>query len=77
MEMMRLKPSFARKRNQDGWSPMHLALQNNPEMQNIQTMLLQLCDVDKDLVRVQGKGGVNPFHYVAQTGNMKLLKNSC
>lgn len=29
MEMMRLKPSFARKLNPDGFSPMHLALQND------------------------------------------------
>ncbi|XP_059441867.1 ankyrin repeat-containing protein BDA1-like [Corylus avellana] len=85
MEIMRLKPSFARKLNQDGLSPMHLALQkhqalqmqNNPNVQNIQTMLMlleQLSEVDKDLVRVQGKEGVAPFHYVAQMGNIKLLK---
>ncbi|TYI07869.1 hypothetical protein ES332_A10G256000v1 [Gossypium tomentosum] len=29
MEMINLKPSFARKLNQAGFSPMHLALQNN------------------------------------------------
>lgn len=68
MEIMRLKPSFARKLNQDGFTPMHLALQNN------QTQLAyRLVSVDKDLVRVQGREGVTPLHYVAQIGNLDLL----
>jgi ankyrin repeat protein len=68
MEIVRLKPSLARKLNQDSFSPMHIALQNN------QTQVVsRLLDVDKDLVRVQGKEGVTPLHYVAQTGNLHLL----
>ena len=67
-EIMRLKPSFSRKRNEYGFTPVHLALQNNqPEV------VRQLLDVDKDLVRVQGKGGVTPLHYVVQIGNLHLL----
>ncbi|XP_017984857.1 PREDICTED: receptor-interacting serine/threonine-protein kinase 4-like [Theobroma cacao] len=31
MELMNLKPSFARKLNQCGFSPLHLALQNKQE----------------------------------------------
>jgi ankyrin repeat protein len=79
MEIMRLKPSFARKLNQDGFTPLYLALQKhhaleNDPVQEIQTELLyKLLDVDKDLVRVQGKEGMTHFHYVAWTGNVKLL----
>jgi ankyrin repeat protein len=40
MEMMRLKPSFARKPNPDGFSPIHLALQN--EEINMVHRLLQV-----------------------------------
>jgi ankyrin repeat protein len=68
MEIMQLKPSFARKLNRDGLSPMQLALQNR----QIRLVLL-LLDVDEDLVRVHGKGGVTPLHYVAQTGDLDLL----
>ncbi|XP_062146088.1 ankyrin repeat-containing protein BDA1-like [Alnus glutinosa] len=68
MEIMRLKPSFARKLNQYGFTPMHLALQNN------QTQLVyRLVSVDKDLIRVQGKGGVTPLHYVVKIGNFDVL----
>lgn len=97
MEIMKLKPSFARKLNQDGFSPMHLALQklheleDNPDLQRNQTQLVdhnsendalqrnltilvhRLLDVDKDLVRVQGREGVTPLHYAVQTGKLKFL----
>ncbi|XP_059443820.1 ankyrin repeat-containing protein BDA1-like [Corylus avellana] len=68
MEIMRLKPSFARKLNKDGFSPMHLALQNNRTQ-----VVRQLLDVDEDLVRVQGREGVTPLHYATQTGDLHLL----
>ena len=60
MEMMRLKPSFARKPNPNGYSPIHLALQN----ENTQ-MVCRLLQVDGDLVRVKGKEGRTPLHDVA------------
>ena len=60
MEMMRLKPSFARKPNPNGYSPIHLALQK----ENIQ-MVYRLLQVDGDLVRVKGKEGRTPLHDVA------------
>lgn len=47
---------------------MQLALQNNQTQ-----VVLRLLDVDKDLVRVQGKGGVTPLHFAAETGNLHLL----
>ncbi|KAE8055786.1 hypothetical protein FH972_012608 [Carpinus fangiana] len=68
MEIVRLKPSFIRKLNQNGFTPVHLALQND----QIQ-LLHRLLDVDEDLVRVQGREGVTPLHYVAQIGDLYLL----
>jgi len=68
MEMMMLKPSFARKLNPNGFTPLLLAMHNN------QTQLVRgLLDVHKDLVCAQGRGGMNPLHYAAQTGNLLLL----
>ena len=60
MEMMRLKPSFARKLNLNGYSPIHLALQEEHTQ-----MVLRLLQVDGDLVRVKGKEGRTPLHDVA------------
>ncbi|XP_021296090.1 ankyrin repeat-containing protein BDA1-like [Herrania umbratica] len=68
MEIMNLKPSFARKLNQDGFSPIHLALQ-----QGQTAMVLRLLVIDKDLVRVKGREGKTPLHYVASEGNLSLL----
>ncbi|KAE8037747.1 hypothetical protein FH972_010311 [Carpinus fangiana] len=68
MEIMRLKPSFARKLNQNGFTPVHLALQMNHTQ-----LVHRLLDVDETLVRVQGKEGVTPLHYVVQTGNLEVL----
>jgi ankyrin repeat protein len=47
---------------------MHLALQNKQI-----EVVHQLLDVDEGHVRVQGKEGVTPLHYIAQTGNLVLL----
>ncbi|KAK5833026.1 hypothetical protein PVK06_016836 [Gossypium arboreum] len=52
MEMMNLKPSFARKLNRDGFSPMHLALRNGQIK-----LVLRLWKADKDPVRVKGREG--------------------
>jgi hypothetical protein len=54
MEIMRLKPSFARKLNQDGFTLMHLSLQKpqsfakEPNPIGIPTIV----SVDKDLIQV-------------------------
>ncbi|KAF8041288.1 hypothetical protein BT93_A0031 [Corymbia citriodora subsp. variegata] len=49
MEIAILKPSFARKINRGGHSPMHLALQNK----HYHTMRA-LMTLDPELIRVQG-----------------------
>ncbi|KAC0356738.1 hypothetical protein FH972_027097 [Carpinus fangiana] len=68
MEMMMLKPSFARKLNPNGFTPLLLAVHNNQTL-----LVLKLLHVHKDLVYAQGRGGMNPLHYAAQTGNLCLL----
>ena len=68
MEMMNLKPSFARKLNQRGFSPIHLALQNQQT-----DMVIDLLSVDKDLARVKGREGYTPLHYVAREENVHDL----
>ncbi|KAK8502130.1 hypothetical protein V6N13_038635 [Hibiscus sabdariffa] len=68
MEMMNLKPSFARRLNQDGSSPLHLALRNN----RIQAVL-RLLKFDRGLVRVKGREGLTPLHHVVQTGDVDLM----
>ncbi|KAF2318787.1 hypothetical protein GH714_010722 [Hevea brasiliensis] len=50
LEIMRLKPLLAKKLIQDGFSPMHLALQN----QSFQTAL-RLADVNEQLVCLKGR----------------------
>ncbi|KAE8682063.1 putative Ankyrin repeat-containing protein [Hibiscus syriacus] len=70
MEMMNLKPSFAKKLDSNGFSPLHLALRS------AQTKLVfRLLKADKDLVRVKGWEGMTAFHYVVTTGNSRLLVN--
>ncbi len=61
LEMMGLKPSFARKLNPDGFSPIHLALQKGRT-----EMVRQLLQVDGDLVGVKGRERITPLHYVAE-----------
>ncbi|KAL4611997.1 hypothetical protein ACB092_08G166500 [Castanea dentata] len=68
MEIMRLKPSFARKPNLEGLSPIHLAL--NKHHTEVVRRLLQ---VDGSLVRVKGREGITPLHYAAKEGDDKLL----
>ena len=68
MEMMMLKPSFVRKLNPSGLTPLLLAMHNNHT-----PLVLNLFRVYKDLVCAKGRGGLNPLHYGAQTGNLVLL----
>ena len=68
LEIMRLKPSFARKLNPDGYSPIHLALQHGQTQ-----MVLRLLDFDRDLVRVQGREGKTPLHFAAEYDMIDLL----
>ncbi|KAK8334122.1 hypothetical protein V6Z11_A10G252400 [Gossypium hirsutum] len=65
MEMINLKPSFARKLNQAGFSPMHLALQNNRTQA---AALSQIRDIDK-LYDPLSRSSFSPFITV-----LRLLK---
>ncbi|KAM7525481.1 hypothetical protein LguiA_015383 [Lonicera macranthoides] len=65
---MSLKPSFAKKLNPDGYSPLHLAIQNS----HIETAR-KLVKLDRGLIRVQGKGRITPLHSVVQTEEKELL----
>ncbi|XP_057991258.1 ankyrin repeat-containing protein BDA1 [Hevea brasiliensis] len=64
-----MQPSFSKKLNKDGLSPMHLALQKEDML-----MVMWLMDVDGNLVRVKGKGGFTPLHYAAEQGNLSILR---
>ncbi|PPR81259.1 hypothetical protein GOBAR_AA39459 [Gossypium barbadense] len=59
IELMNLKPSFARKLNHQGLSPIHLALKKGHK-----EMVLRFLEIDKDLVRVRGKNGETLLHYI-------------
>lgn len=68
IELMSLKPSFSRKLNPDGFSPLDLALQNKRT-----ETVRQLVKVDHRLIRVQGRGRFTPLHHVAGNGEVDLL----
>ncbi|XP_030440292.1 ankyrin repeat-containing protein BDA1-like [Syzygium oleosum] len=68
MEMAILKPSFARKLNPEGYSPMHLALQHEHY-----STVRALMTLDPKLIRVRGRYGITPLHYVAgKEGDMEV-----
>ncbi|KAL5063574.1 hypothetical protein RYX36_025311 [Vicia faba] len=69
-EIMRLKPSFAWKLNQQGFSPIHLAMQNNQKK-----MVLRFVDIHKELVRIKGREGLTPLHLACEKGEIDLLAN--
>jgi ankyrin repeat protein len=68
IEIMNLKPSFALKLNPQGFSPIHLAMQNNQEL-----MVYRFVFINKDLVRVKGREGITPLHYASEIGEVKML----
>ncbi|GLT51686.1 hypothetical protein SLA2020_250790 [Shorea laevis] len=68
MEMMILKPSFARKLNPCGFSPLHLALQNDRNL-----VVRELLRVDKDLVGVKGRAGLTSLHLAVEMGNLQHI----
>ncbi|EOY18328.1 Ankyrin repeat-containing protein, putative [Theobroma cacao] len=69
MELMILKPSFARKLNHEGFSPIHLAVEKGHK-----ELALHLMQNDKNLVRVKGKRGETPLHYaIPREQNFDLL----
>ncbi|CAA7057406.1 unnamed protein product, partial [Microthlaspi erraticum] len=68
MELMNLKPSFARKLNTHGLSPLHLAIEEGHTR-----LVLSLLKVDPDLVRLKGREGTTPFHQVVRRGETDLM----
>lgn len=54
MELMILKPSFAKKLNKDGLTPLHLAVENHQV-----ELALELVKFDPSLVRIRGRGGIS------------------
>nr|XP_023883924.1 ankyrin repeat-containing protein BDA1-like [Quercus suber] len=66
-EMMGLKPSFAWKLNPDGFSPIHLVLQNR-HIELVRWLLL----FDGDLACVKGRERLTPLHYVVATSDHHL-----
>ncbi|KAF8031688.1 hypothetical protein BT93_D0798 [Corymbia citriodora subsp. variegata] len=60
MEIAILKPLFARKLNSKGDSPMHLALQSG-HYQTVRALMTR----DPKLIRVPGRCGITPLHYIA------------
>ncbi|XP_022739105.1 ankyrin repeat-containing protein BDA1-like [Durio zibethinus] len=69
MEIMTLKPTFARKLNQQGFSPIHLAVERGHK-----ELVLLLLEKDKDLVRIKGKKGETPLHYaISIEENLDLI----
>ncbi|XP_039167167.1 ankyrin repeat-containing protein BDA1 [Eucalyptus grandis] len=60
MEMYILWPKFARKLNLEGYSPMHLALQHKQY-----SIVRALMTLDPELIRVRGRCGITPLHYIA------------
>ncbi|KAF8031646.1 hypothetical protein BT93_D0761 [Corymbia citriodora subsp. variegata] len=60
MEIAILKALFPQKLNRGGYSPMHLALQNK----HYHTVRA-LMTLNPKLIRVHGRGGITPLHFVA------------
>ncbi|KAJ0260999.1 Ankyrin repeat family protein [Hirschfeldia incana] len=68
MEMMHLKPSFARKLNADGLTPLHLAVDHGHFW-----LALELVKVDPSLVRLKGRQGMTPLLLAVSKKNIDLI----
>lgn len=69
-ELMNLKPSFARKLNTYGLSPLHLAIEEGQTR-----LVISLLKVDPDLVRLKGREGIKFFNYYSQVIRKKSFPN--
>ncbi|XP_059639184.1 ankyrin repeat-containing protein BDA1-like [Cornus florida] len=83
IEIMSLRPSFGRKLNPSGQSPLHLAVplglagpltqaQDETEKRQTETAI-RLINIDNELIRVQGKERVTPLHYAAVRNKFHLV----
>ncbi|KAF8118022.1 hypothetical protein N665_0006s0026 [Sinapis alba] len=68
MEMMHLKPSFARKLNADGLTPLHLAVDHGHFW-----LVLELVKVDPSLVRLKGRQGMTPLLLAVSKRKIDLI----
>ena len=65
---MNLKPSFALKLNPQGFSPTHVAIQ-----QNVKRMVFSFVGMSNNLVRVKGREGWTPLHFASHNEEVDLL----
>nr|VDD42437.1 unnamed protein product [Brassica oleracea] len=68
VEMLNLKPSFAKKLNTNGCSPLHLAVEK--DQQELVTWLLR---IDPSLAGVKGREGITLFHLLVLRANVDLV----
>ncbi|KAL2517188.1 Ankyrin [Abeliophyllum distichum] len=68
LEILRLKPSLGKNLNLHGLSPLDMALRNNHT-----ATVKGLIRYDPELIRVQGRGGITPLHYVVEMEIIDLL----
>ncbi|XP_058746090.1 ankyrin repeat-containing protein BDA1-like [Vicia villosa] len=81
IEIMNLKPSFATKLNNQGFSPIHYAMLRQYResttplpMDNRQILMVSyLVGINKDLVRVKGREGLTPLHLAGKMGEVELV----
>lgn len=73
MELMVLKPSFAKKLNTSGLSPLHLAVENHQVQ-----LALELVKFNPDLVRVAGRKGIcSCYFWSVFHSNVHCLRFMC
>ncbi|CAF2042930.1 unnamed protein product [Brassica rapa subsp. trilocularis] len=70
MELMTLKPLLASKLNVSGFSPMHLALQNNHI-----PLVRGFVALDSSLVRIKGRRRITPLHHICETALHIAVEN--
>ncbi|CAH2072679.1 unnamed protein product [Thlaspi arvense] len=68
MEMMNLKPSFARKLNADGLTPLHLAVDHGNFW-----LVLEVVKIDPSLVRLKGRQGMTPLLFAVSRKKIDLI----
>ncbi|XP_059642634.1 ankyrin repeat-containing protein BDA1-like [Cornus florida] len=83
IEIMNLRPSFGRKLNPSGKSPLHLAVPLSlpvlPTPDQIETekrqteTAIRLINIDSELIRVQGRDMMTPLHYAAERDKFDLV----
>ncbi|KAF8412917.1 hypothetical protein HHK36_000889 [Tetracentron sinense] len=68
MEIVNMKPSFTKKLNQDGYSPMHLA-----SLKGDLRMVKELMTIGHELCLLKGRERRTPLHCAAMSGNIDII----